>query len=80
MGFQLVIKATQVSDKNLTKLGAESAKLTEHSKRAWKCWLWIMLAVVLVVFISKPALIAVNRTHCHISDMVLFMKLIKKSK
>ncbi|ERL95495.1 vesicle transport protein USE1 [Dendroctonus ponderosae] len=61
---EVVINATQISDKNLTKLGAESAKLTEHSNRAWKCWLWIMLAVVLVVFIN----------------MVLFMKLIKKNK
>ncbi|KAF5291370.1 hypothetical protein FQA39_LY03521 [Lamprigera yunnana] len=59
---EVVNKSSQLTEANLTKLKSESAKLTEHSKRAWKCWMWIMLVVVLVVFIN----------------MVFFMKIMKK--
>ncbi|KAF2896133.1 hypothetical protein ILUMI_10046 [Ignelater luminosus] len=55
-------RSTQLTDDNFAKLKVESNKLTEHSKRAWKCWMWIMLVIVLVVFIN----------------MVLFMKVMKK--
>lgn len=61
---EVASNSTQLSDKNLTNLVMESTKLAEHSKKAWKCWMWIMLVIVLVVFIN----------------MVLFMKVIKKSK
>ncbi|KAF5269804.1 hypothetical protein FQR65_LT05850 [Abscondita terminalis] len=49
---EIVNKSSQLTDVNFTKLKAESNKLTEHSKRAWKCWMWIMLVIVLVVFIN----------------------------
>lgn len=49
----VVNNSTQLTEQNFTKLKVESAKLTEHSKRAWKCWMWIMLLIVLVVFISN---------------------------
>lgn len=57
-------KSSDLTDRNLMSLKKESEKLQEHSRSAWKCWLWIMLAVVMVIFIN----------------MVLFMKVMKKRK
>ncbi|KAJ8977303.1 hypothetical protein NQ317_009321 [Molorchus minor] len=59
---EVVSRSTQLTEQNYSNLTVESSKLAEHSKRAWKCWLWIMLAVVVIVFIN----------------MVLFMKVMKK--
>lgn len=56
--------AADLTEKNFSKLVVESAKLEEHSKRAWRCWMWVMLGIVLILFIN----------------MVLFMKVMKKSK
>lgn len=61
---EIVTNSTKLTEGNSAKLSVESSKLAEHSKRAWKCWLWVMLAIVLIVFIN----------------MVLFMKMMKKSK
>ncbi|XP_050294492.1 vesicle transport protein USE1 [Anthonomus grandis grandis] len=61
---EVVSNSTQLTDQNYSKLMVESTKLAEHTKRAWKCWLWIILAIVFIVFIN----------------MVLFMKVMKKSK
>ncbi|CAH0724431.1 unnamed protein product, partial [Brenthis ino] len=57
-------KSSDLSDKNLMSLKVESERLQEHSRSAWKCWLWLMLAVVMAIFIN----------------MVLFMKVMKKRK
>ncbi|VVC97989.1 vesicle transport protein USE1 [Leptidea sinapis] len=57
-------KSSDLTDKNLGSLKVESDRLQEHSRSAWKCWLWLMLAVVMVIFIN----------------MVLFMKVMKKRK
>jgi len=59
---EIVTKSTLLSDKNLSSLATESDKLQEHSKRAWKCWMWMMIGMVMMIFIF----------------MVLFMKLTKK--
>ncbi|KAJ8924330.1 hypothetical protein NQ315_007126 [Exocentrus adspersus] len=59
---EVVGRSAQLTEQNYSKLTTESSKLAEHSKRAWKCWLWIMLAIVFIVFIN----------------MVLFMKVMKK--
>ncbi|KAM3963264.1 vesicle transport protein Use1 [Aphomia sociella] len=56
--------SSDLTDRNLMSLKNESERLGEHSRSAWKCWLWIMLAVVMVIFIN----------------MVLFMKVMKKRK
>lgn len=50
---EILGRSTQLTEKNYEKLKVESEKLEEHSKRAWKCWLWVMLIIVMVVFISK---------------------------
>lgn len=55
-------RSNQLTDSNFSKLKVESEKLTEHSKKAWKCWMWIMILIVLIVFVN----------------MVLFMKVMKK--
>ncbi|XP_045537384.1 vesicle transport protein USE1 [Papilio machaon] len=57
-------KSSDLTDRNLMSLKVESERLQVHSRSAWKCWLWIMLAVVMVIFIN----------------MVLFMKVMKKRK
>ncbi|KAG6452018.1 vesicle transport protein USE1 [Manduca sexta] len=57
-------KSSELTDRNVMSLKVESEKLQEHSRSAWKCWLWIMLAIVMVIFIN----------------MVLFMKVMKKRK
>ncbi|XP_017775470.1 PREDICTED: vesicle transport protein USE1 [Nicrophorus vespilloides] len=61
---EVVSKSSQMTEQNFSRLKVESSKLTEHSKRACKCWMWIMLVIVLAVFIN----------------MVLFMKVMKKTK
>lgn len=51
--FKVLGRSTQLTEQNFSKLKVESEKLAEHSKRAWKCWLWVMLIIVMVVFISE---------------------------
>ncbi|XP_069682270.1 vesicle transport protein USE1 isoform X2 [Periplaneta americana] len=55
-------KSSNLTDRNFSKLKVESERLEEHSKRAYKCWMWVMIAVVVIIFIN----------------MVLFMKVTKK--
>lgn len=50
---EVVGKSSNLTEHNLAKLKVESEKLQEHSKRAWKCWMWMMLLIVMAVFISK---------------------------
>ncbi|KAG5873302.1 hypothetical protein JTB14_008968 [Gonioctena quinquepunctata] len=59
---EVVEQSAQLTEHNFAQLTIESSRLTEHSRKAWRCWMWIMLAVVLTVFIN----------------MVLFMRVIKK--
>ncbi|XP_029665880.1 vesicle transport protein USE1-like isoform X2 [Formica exsecta] len=51
------IGALETSDKltdiNAVKLKKESLKLEEHTNSKWRCWVWLMIAFVLVVFFSK---------------------------
>ncbi|XP_053683177.1 vesicle transport protein USE1 [Sabethes cyaneus] len=59
---EIVSKSSKLSDQNMSSLTAESAKLQESSKKAWKCWMWLMIGLVMMIFIF----------------MVLFMKIMKK--
>lgn len=59
---EVVSRSTTISEANSAKLEKESAKLADHSKRACKCWMWVMLIIVMVVFVN----------------MVFFMKIMKK--
>ncbi|XP_014470086.1 PREDICTED: vesicle transport protein USE1-like isoform X3 [Dinoponera quadriceps] len=55
-------KSDKLTDVNAVKLKKESLKLEEHTHSKWRCWVWIMIAFVLVVFFN----------------MVLFMKVARK--
>ncbi|KAH8302572.1 hypothetical protein KR044_008293 [Drosophila immigrans] len=61
---EVVSKSAGMADRNINSLGKEADKLEQHSRKAYKCWLWLMIVFVIVVFIG----------------MVLFMKIMKKKK
>jgi unconventional SNARE in the endoplasmic reticulum protein 1 len=42
-----------LSEKNMDTLSAESERLQDHSKRACKCWMWMMIGLVMVIFICE---------------------------
>lgn len=50
---EVVSTSSGLSDRNLSSLSHEAEKLKDHSKRAWKCWMWIMIGVVMMIFICK---------------------------
>ncbi|KAK6624517.1 hypothetical protein RUM44_011376 [Polyplax serrata] len=56
-------KSSGLADNNLTRLKIESKTLEEHNRRAWRCWMWVLIFVVMIIFIFT----------------VLFMKVAKKS-
>ncbi|XP_076749476.1 vesicle transport protein Use1 isoform X2 [Xylocopa sonorina] len=58
----LLERSDKLTDTNTIKLKTESLKLQEHTKSYWRCWMWVMIAFVLVVFFN----------------MVLFMKVARK--
>lgn len=43
----------KLTDVNAIKLKKESLKLEEHTSSKWRCWVWLMIAFVLVVFFSE---------------------------
>lgn len=59
---EIVSKSAKLTDQNMSSLSTESTKLQESSKKAWKCWMWLMIGLVMMIFIF----------------MVLFMKIMKK--
>lgn len=50
---EVISKSSNITERNFSKLKVESEKLAEHSKRACKCWMWVMLIIVMVLFISE---------------------------
>ncbi|KAH8288074.1 hypothetical protein KR018_011511 [Drosophila ironensis] len=61
---EVVSRSSGMAERNLNSLSKEADKLEQHSKKAYKCWLWLMIVFVIVTFIG----------------MVLFMKIMKKKK
>lgn len=51
--YQIVSKSANLSETNYTSLSKEATILKDHSKRACKCWMWIMIGIVMIVFICK---------------------------
>lgn len=49
----VVKRSAEMSDKNLDSLTNEAEKLQDHSKNAFKCWMWIMIIFVMAVFIGS---------------------------
>lgn len=60
--ISLLERCDKLTDTNTDKLKTESLKLQEHTRSYWRCWMWVMIVFVLVVFFN----------------MVLFMKVAKK--
>ncbi|KAG5670973.1 hypothetical protein PVAND_001201 [Polypedilum vanderplanki] len=59
---EVITKSAKMAHQNIGSLEKESKKLNEHTKRACKCWMWMMIGLVIMIFIA----------------MVLFMKIMKK--
>lgn len=54
---EVVSTSSHLSDRNLSSLSLEADKLKDHSKRAWKCWMWIMIGIVMMIFICELLLL-----------------------
>lgn len=50
---EAVQASSKLTEKNFGSLKKESDKLQEHSKRAWKCWMWLMIGIVMAIFICE---------------------------
>jgi len=50
---EVVSRSTGMADRNINSLGKEAEKLEQHSKKAYKCWLWLMIVFVIVTFIGE---------------------------
>lgn len=61
---EMMSRSSGMTDRNINALNKETEKLEDHSRNAWKCWMWMMIVFVIVTFIG----------------MVLFMKIVKKRK
>ncbi|XP_013118700.1 vesicle transport protein USE1 [Stomoxys calcitrans] len=61
---EMMSRSAGMTDRNISALNKETEKLEDHSRNAWKCWMWLMIIFVIVTFIA----------------MVLFMKIVKKKK
>lgn len=42
-----------MTERNQSALEKEATILKDHSKKACKCWMWIMIGLVMVIFICK---------------------------
>ena len=60
----VIEKAAEVADKNTDRLKKEADRLEEHTKSSCRCWIWLLLGIVIMTFIS----------------MVWVMKLFRKRK
>lgn len=58
--ISLLEKSDKLTDINTNKLKTESLKLQEHTQSYWRCWMWVMIACVLVIFFSKYILHNIN--------------------
>ncbi|XP_073837447.1 vesicle transport protein Use1 [Musca autumnalis] len=61
---EMMSRSAGMTERNISALNKETEKLEDHSRNAWKCWMWLMIVFVIVTFIG----------------MVLFMKIVKKKK
>lgn len=50
---EVVSRSAGMADRNINSLGKEAEKLEQHSKKAYKCWLWLMIVFVIVTFIGE---------------------------
>ncbi|XP_044757090.1 vesicle transport protein USE1 [Coccinella septempunctata] len=58
---EVLTRSSVITEQNKAKLEVESHKLEEHSRRAWKCWMWVMLFMVMLVFFTTVMFIKVTK-------------------
>lgn len=49
----IVTRSAKLAHQNTGSLEKEAKKLDEHNKRACKCWMWMMIAMVIAIFIGE---------------------------
>lgn len=67
---EVVQTSSKLTEKNFGSLKKESDKLQEHSKRAWKCWMWLMMGLVMAIFICEielSSIVPFSEFQCKIS-------------
>ena len=64
---EVVQASSRMTDKNFGSLKKESDKLQEHSKRAWKCWMWLMIGLVMAIFICESHWAAEDVANCNLT-------------
>lgn len=50
---EVVSRSSNMTERNINSLSKEAEKLEQHSRKAYKCWLWLMIVFVIVVFICE---------------------------
>ncbi len=48
----VIEKATEVVDKNTNRLKTETDRIQEHTRFSYRCWIWLLLAIVTFTFIA----------------------------
>ena len=46
-------KTDELADRNTERLGIETERLAEHTKRACRCWIWFIVLVVSITFVGR---------------------------
>ena len=46
-------KTDELADRNTVRLGIETERLAEHTKRACRCWIWFIVLVVSITFVGR---------------------------
>lgn len=83
---ETVKRSTVLSESNFGSLKTKSEKLKEHSNRACKCWIWMMIGCVMMIFMCKcrkPHIFSIGTISngfffLFFPVMVFFIKVMKK--
>ena len=46
-------KTDELADRNTERLGIETERLAEHTKRSCRCWIWFIVLVVSITFVGR---------------------------
>ena len=48
----VIEKTAEMADKNTERLKKEADRLGEHTKSSCRCWIWSLLGIVIMTFVS----------------------------